>query len=114
MGFANGAGGSLCASCSFTSPFPVGEEVMPVLAYSTQGRKICPRKPAMHANKKLRTQNNFMYLFMGWNLPVEIPDKYIRLNNINKGYTMERREMQVQLITKNINSISRIYAFSYW
>jgi hypothetical protein len=114
MGFVDGARDTLWASCCFTSPAPVGEEVTPVLEYRTQGRKICPKRPAMHANKKFRTQNNFMSLFMGWNLPAEFPDRSIRLNNINNGYTMEGREMQVQLINNDINMISRKYAFSYF
>jgi hypothetical protein len=114
MGFVDGARDTLWASCSFTSPAPVGEEVTPVLEYRTQGRKICPKRPAMHANKKFRTQNNFMSLFMEWNLPAEFPDRSIRLNNIIDGYTMEGREMQVQLIDNDISMISRKYAFSYF
>jgi hypothetical protein len=112
MGFVDGARDTLWASCSFTSPAPVGEEVMPVLEYRIEGRKICPRRPAMPANKKLRTQNIFMSLIMGWNLPAEFPDRSIRLNNINNGYTIEEREMQVQLIINDINMISRKYTFS--
>jgi hypothetical protein len=65
MGFVDGARDTSWASCSFTRPAPVGEEVRPVLEYRTEDRKICPRRPAMHANKKFRTQNNFMSLIMG-------------------------------------------------
>jgi hypothetical protein len=105
MGFLDVARGALWAICSFTSPPPVSEEVMPVLEYRTEGRKICPRRPAMHANKKERMQNNLMSFIMGWNLPAEFPDRSIRLNNINDGYTMGGREMQVQLINNDIKKI---------